>query len=128
MFIISYINLYIWPTLNCFQNYRQRNIVAPITLPLSEVLKIFPLACNSTKGRQYQDQQANSTTNYHPSQILCCFLFAIILASDPVKFHEIPRYGSIGTDSLNVLFDFILNVHSTIFQLCGTGLPGLNQY
>ena len=22
----------------------------------------------------------------------------------------------------------ILYVHSTIFQLCGTGLPGLNQY
>ena len=27
-----------------------------------------------------------------------------------------------------VLFDFILYVHSTIFQLCGTGLLGLNQY
>ena len=27
-----------------------------------------------------------------------------------------------------ILFDLILNVHSTIFQLCGTGLPGLNQY
>ena len=26
------------------------------------------------------------------------------------------------------LFDLILCVHSTIFQLCGTGLPGLNQY
>ena len=26
------------------------------------------------------------------------------------------------------LFDFILYVHSTIFQLCGTVLPGLNQY
>ena len=26
------------------------------------------------------------------------------------------------------LFDLILNVHSTIFQLCGTGLPGLKQY
>ena len=26
------------------------------------------------------------------------------------------------------LFDLILYVHSTIFQLCGTGLPGLNQY
>ena len=25
------------------------------------------------------------------------------------------------------LFDLILYVHSTIFQLCGTGLPGLNQ-
>ena len=29
---------------------------------------------------------------------------------------------------LFVLFDLILYVHSTIFQLCGTGLPGLNQY
>ena len=27
-----------------------------------------------------------------------------------------------------VLFDLILYVHSTIFQLCGTGLPGFNQY
>ena len=27
-----------------------------------------------------------------------------------------------------LLFDLILYVHSTIFQLCGTGLPGLNQY
>ena len=26
------------------------------------------------------------------------------------------------------LFDLILYVHSTTFQLCGTGLPGLNQY
>ena len=26
------------------------------------------------------------------------------------------------------LFDLILYVHSTIFQLCGTALPGLNQY
>ena len=26
------------------------------------------------------------------------------------------------------LFDLILYVHSTIFQLCGTGLPGLSQY
>ena len=26
------------------------------------------------------------------------------------------------------LFDLILYVHSTIFQLCGTSLPGLNQY
>ena len=26
------------------------------------------------------------------------------------------------------LFDFILYVHFTIFQLCGTVLPGLNQY
>ena len=26
------------------------------------------------------------------------------------------------------LFDLFLYVHSTIFQLCGTVLPGLNQY
>ena len=26
------------------------------------------------------------------------------------------------------LFDLIFYVHSTILQLCGTGLPGLNQY
>ena len=27
-----------------------------------------------------------------------------------------------------ILFDLILYVHSTIFQLCGTVLPGFNQY
>ena len=26
------------------------------------------------------------------------------------------------------LFDLVLYVHSTIFQLCGTVLPGFNQY
>ena len=31
-------------------------------------------------------------------------------------------------DCVVCLFDLILYVHSTIFQLCGTGLPGLNQY
>ena len=30
--------------------------------------------------------------------------------------------------SFVVLFDLILYVHSTIFQLCGTCLPGFNQY
>ena len=30
-------------------------------------------------------------------------------------------------DLAYVLFDLILNVHSTIFQVCGTGLPVLNQ-
>ena len=33
-----------------------------------------------------------------------------------------------GTAYLFDLFDLIFYVHSTIFQLCGTGLPGLNQY
>ena len=30
--------------------------------------------------------------------------------------------------ALFCLFDLFLYVHSTIFQLCGTVLPGLNQY
>ena len=30
--------------------------------------------------------------------------------------------------NLILLFDLILYVHSTIFQLCGTVLPGFNQY
>ena len=33
-----------------------------------------------------------------------------------------------GTGEFVCLFDLILYVHSTIFQLCGTVLPGLNQY
>ena len=31
-------------------------------------------------------------------------------------------------DDFVCLFDLILYVHSTIFQLCGTVLPGFNQY
>ena len=36
----------------------------------------------------------------------------------------------IGSDEQFIvcLFDLILYVHSTIFQLCGTVLPGFNQY
>ena len=35
----------------------------------------------------------------------------------------------VGRDVVFVcLFDLILYVHSTIFQLCGTVLPGFNQY
>ena len=34
----------------------------------------------------------------------------------------------VGNDDLFCLFDLILYVHSTIFQLCGTVLPGFNQY
>ena len=45
------------------------------------------------------------------------------------------HYKNIG-NNINVLrqttfvclFDLILYVHSTIFQLCGKGLPGFNQY
>ena len=42
--------------------------------------------------------------------------------------HNLPETAE--TSVTNDLFDFdlILYVHSTIFQLCGTGLPGLNQY
>ena len=36
--------------------------------------------------------------------------------------------NSTDPDQTASLFDLILYVHSTIFQLCGTGLPGLNQY
>ena len=35
-------------------------------------------------------------------------------------------FGS-GKDNV-LLFDLFLYVHSTIFQLCGTVLPGFNQY
>ena len=39
-----------------------------------------------------------------------------------------PTFTTAHPAGLVFLFDLILNVHSTIFQLCGTGLPGLNQY
>ena len=37
-------------------------------------------------------------------------------------------HDSTGCDDFVCLFDLILYVHSTIFQLCGTVLPGFNQY
>ena len=40
----------------------------------------------------------------------------IMVLNNVTKFH------------LFCLFDLIFYVHSTIFQLCGTSLPGLNQY
>ena len=49
------------------------------------------------------------------------------------KLTHIKGYNNIDDDDDDnnlfvCLFDLILYVHSTIFQLCGTGLPGLNQY
>ena len=44
-----------------------------------------------------------------------------------VSSEKISGYSKIST-TMFVLFDLILYVHSTIFQLCGTGLPGLNRY
>ena len=48
---------------------------------------------------------------------LTTFLFAATSANTPD-----------GNPCLFVLFDLILYVHSTIFQLCRTVLPGFNQY
>ena len=56
--------------------------------------------------------------------MLCVYSHLII-------FHELYGLGSQGKCGIVVfvcLFDLILYVHSTIFQLCGTVLPGLNQY
>ena len=50
----------------------------------------------------------------HGSRLWCSMLIS----------HCYPGSGVV----LDCLFDLILYVHSTIFQLCGTGLPGLNQY
>ena len=41
---------------------------------------------------------------------------------------DLRKQRRIAKDVRFCLFDLILYVHSTIFQLCGTGLPGLNQY
>ena len=41
---------------------------------------------------------------------------------------QIVTISKILFDLFDCLFDLILYVHSTIFQLCGTVLPGLNQY
>ena len=61
------------------------------------------------------------------------------LTSRVVNLHWIPRNKKTKIDAKLptifqdyhhsvCLFDLILYVHSTIFQLCGTGLPGLNEY
>ena len=45
------------------------------------------------------------------------------------KMRGLPSILSLFRNELIIfLCDLILYVHSTIFQLCGTGLPGLNQY
>ena len=51
---------------------------------------------------------------------------------DQFRFNTPDQFMSCRTKSIHIdfvcLFDLILYVHSTIFQLCGTDLPGLNQY
>ena len=46
----------------------------------------------------------------------------------PPKLHLCGGGLNRSVNEVFCLFDLILYVHSTIFQLCGTGLPGLNQY
>ena len=43
-------------------------------------------------------------------------------------FEKLAKFEIIIASLFVCLFDLVLDVHSTIFQLCGTGLPGLNQY
>ena len=45
-----------------------------------------------------------------------------------ISFHNAFATNNHISDEFVCLFDLILYVHSTIFQLCGTCLPGLNQY
>ena len=54
-------------------------------------------------------QQSQSKSSVPPKITLCTYIS-----------HNFFVFGC--------LFDLILYVHSTIFQLFGTGLPGLNQY
>ena len=72
--------------------------------------------------------------------VVTCWEKADLLAVMFVVFCHFPKcvlvhnrvkgeVGALKLVSLFVcLFDLILYIHSTIFQLCGTGLPGLNQY
>ena len=57
---------------------------------------------------------------------LCARLFNCTLWSSAGK--RLTSWLSFVFVCLFVLFDMILYVHSTIFQLCGTVLPGFNQY
>ena len=50
-----------------------------------------------------------------------------LLEYDDLFDHHLPTYPNMKFVG-GLVFDLILCVHSTIFQLCGTGLPGLNQY
>ena len=59
-------------------------------------------------------------------------LQAVVFVTDVIEI-AIIFYLPINKSSNNnrffvCLFDLILYVHSTIFQLCGTVLPGFNQY
>ena len=65
-------------------------------------------------------------------QSVTCLATDASLTADPGVMSLIPAWShtfvEIDHDLFVCLFDLILFVHSTIFQLCGTGLPGLNQY
>ena len=53
---------------------------------------------------------------------------AAFFAKVPVKGFPVFNWLNILRLECLFLFDLILYVHSTIFQLCGTDLPGLDQY
>ena len=61
---------------------------------------------------------------------LCSGIQFYLLLSIYLRFISILYLDSyvLGDDALFCLFDLILYVHSTVFQLCGTVLPGFNQY
>ena len=60
------------------------------------------------------------------AQSVTCLATDASLTADPGVASSIPARSHTFVEIC--LFDFILYVHSTIFQLCGTVLPGLNQY
>ena len=60
--------------------------------------------------------------------LFSALVFTIISYIDLYIITDYHNLANGGVRCIYDLFDFILYVHSTIFQLCGTVLPGLNQY
>ena len=56
------------------------------------------------------------------------FFHTIIAQMTQQDLQIIVNMANTKSNQLFCLFDLILYVHSTIFQLCGTILPGFNQY
>ena len=72
----------------------------------------------------YSNGVARTLKSYASRGEYCDSLYKIVLKERICS----QRVNSSFKSSSFFFVDLILYVHSTIFQLCGTGLPGLNQY
>ena len=116
----DFLSVLIWVQTVC-KGYQQTTIVASSKERVIEGFGHSGSKQNSTVSDLICPKSANhKCSRRHFFLYLSCQIFKKIRLGVFVN-HEIQSH-------FVCLFDLILYVHSTIFQLCGTGLPGLNQY